>query len=149
MTFTYQFWVPLSVFLGGIVATGVGWFGRKSSSRFGWGLFAVGIIGTLVFAPSTLRDRAVVDDDGFSLRTGIWGLTAVHDVKFQDLKMVRITSEEVRGRRGSKRTNYYMMCERKDGTTAKVPINAKVAQAALPYFVEKASQRGIPIVDET
>jgi hypothetical protein len=148
-TFAYELWVPLSVLLAGLVAAPAGWFLRETSSRFGWGLLIIGPVAAIFFAPSLFRDRAVVDDTAMSLRTGIWGLTSVHDVKYDDLKQIRIISEEVSGRRGSKRTNYYLLCERNDGTTAKVPVNNKVAQAAAPHFLQKASDRGIPIVDET
>jgi hypothetical protein len=148
-TFTYELWVPLSVLLAGLVAAPAGWFLRKVSARFGWGVLIIGPVAAIIFAPSLFRDRAVVDDTGLSLRTGIWGLTSVHEVKYDDLKQVRISSEEVRGRRGSKRTNYYLLCERNDGTTAKIPVNNKVAQAATPHFLKNASDRQISIVDET
>jgi hypothetical protein len=148
-TFTYDLWVPLSVLMGGLVAVPAGWFLRKTSARFGWGLLVIGPVVAIFFAPSLFRDRAVVDDATFSLRTGIWGLTAVHEVKFEDLKQVRLISEEVRGRRGSKRTNYYLLCERRDGTSAKVPANNKMAKAAAPHFLRRVSERGIPILDET
>lgn len=147
--FTYELWVPFSVLFSGLVAAPAGWFLRKTSARLGWGLLIAGLVATLFFTPSLFRDRAVVADTAFSLRTGIWGLTAVHDVKYDDLKRIRIISEEVSGRRGSSRTNYYLLCERSDGTTEKIPVSNNVAQAAAPYFLKKASARGIPVVDET
>jgi hypothetical protein len=121
--FTYEAWVPLSVLLGGIVAAPAGWFLRGASARFGWALLVMGPVAAVFFAPSLFRDRAAVDDNLFTLRSGIWGLTAVHEVEIDDLKQIRIISEVSRGRRGSKRTNYYLLCERNDGTTAKVPMN--------------------------
>ena len=148
-SFTYELWVPLSVLLVGIFAALGGWFLRKTSARFGWGLLVLGAIAAIVFAPSLLRDRAVVDDASFSIRTGIWGVTAVHHVRFDSLQKVRIISEEVRGRRGSKRTNFYLLCETSDGDNVKLPINNKVSQAAAPHFLEKVSQLGIPVIDET
>jgi len=148
-TFTYELWVPASVLIGGLAAAPAGWFLRKSSARFGWGLLFVAPIAAIFFAPSLFLDRAVVDDNTFSLRTGIWGLTAVHEVRFDDLKTVRIIAEETSGRNGSKRKNYYLICERIDGSTSKVPVNNNVAQAAAPRFLEKIADRGIPIQDET
>jgi hypothetical protein len=149
ITFTNELWVPLVVLLGGIVAAPVGWLLRKRSGRLGWGLLIISPVTVLGFVPSLFLDRAVVDDTHFSLRTGIWGMTAVHDLKFNDLSRVRLISEQTTGRRGSKRTNYYLMCERKDGTSAKVPLGNKVAETAAPYFVERASALKIPVVDET
>ena len=148
-TYTYQLWLPVSILLGGVVAVPAGWFLRKTSSRMGWGLLIGGPIAAIVFAPSFFRDRAVVDDTTFSLRAGIWGFTAAQEVPFRDLQGIRIVFEEVRGRRGSRRTKYYMLCERSDGTTAKVPLSNKIVQAALPYFLSKVADLGIPVVDET
>lgn len=148
-TFAYELWVPLSALLIGIFAALGGWFLRNTSARFGWGLLVVGSIAAIVFAPSLFRDRAVLDEASFSIRTGIWGLTAVHQVEFDGLQKVRITSEEVRGRRGSKRTNFYLLCETNDGDNVKFPINNKVSQAAAPHFLQRVSELGIPILDET
>ncbi|MES2794184.1 MAG: hypothetical protein V4719_31515 [Planctomycetota bacterium] len=147
--YTYELWVPLSTLLAGIVAIPAGWFLREKSSRFGWGLLIFGPIAAIFFAPSLFRERATVDDSGFTLRSGIWGMTAVHEVKFAELQKVRITSEETRGRRGAKRTNYYFLCECRNGTSAKVPMNNEVVKAAGPYFVTKLAELKIPIVDET
>ncbi|HEY1784917.1 MAG TPA: hypothetical protein VGG30_05180, partial [Pirellulales bacterium] len=115
-TFSYELWLPVCVLLGGIVAAPAGWYLREYSGRLGWALLIGGPIAAIFFAPSLFRDRAIIDDAGFSLRTGIWGLTAVHEVKFDDIKVVRVTAEEVTGRRGRKETKVYMICERKDGT---------------------------------
>jgi hypothetical protein len=147
--YTYPLWLPLTVFLGGMVGGVAGWMLRNSISRLAWALLIGGPIAAILFAPSLLRDRAVVGADSFSLRSGIWGLTAVHEVKFADLTSVRIVAEEVRGRRGSKRTNYYLVCERKDGTSAKVPLNNSVSEAAAPALLERLNELDIPVVNAT
>lgn len=149
ITVTNELWVPLVALLGGIAAAPAGWFLRQKSARFGWGLLIFCPIIVLGIAPSLFLDRAVVDDTHFSLRTGIWGLTAVHEVKFADLSRIRLISEETTGRRGRKRTNYYLLCERKDGTSAKVPLGNKVAETAAPHLVERAKALNVPVVDET
>lgn len=147
--FTYETWVPLSVLLGGLAAAPAGWFLRKSSARFGWALLLLGPVAAIFFAPSLFRDRAEVDETSLFIRTGIWGLTAVHEVPFDTLEQVRIVSEETRGRRGRKRTNYFMLCEQNNGNTAKVPINNAVSEAAAPEFLKRVSELGIPVTDET
>ncbi|MBI3861172.1 MAG: hypothetical protein HY290_04685, partial [Planctomycetia bacterium] len=136
ITVSNELWVPLVTLLGGIVAAPIGWYLREKTARIGWGLLILSPVVVIGFVPSLFLDRAVVDDAHFSLRTGIWGLTAVHDVKFSELSRVRLISEESRGRRGSKRTNYYLLCERKDGTSAKVPLGNKVAETAAPHLIE-------------
>jgi hypothetical protein len=149
ITFTYAFWVPLLTLLGGLVAAPAGWYLRSKSARFGWGLLIISPIVVAGIAPSLYLDRADIDDTHFSLRTGIWGMTAVHDVKFNDLSRVRLILEESTGRRGSKRINYYLLCERKDGTSAKVPLGNKVAETAAPYLVARVKALNVPLVDET
>ena len=149
ITVTNELWVPLASLVGGIAAAPAGWLLRKKSARFGWGLLIMSPLVVFGIVPSLYLDRAVVDDDHFSLRTGIWGMTAVHDVKFADLNRIRLISEESTGRRGRKRTDYYLLCERKDGTTAKVPLGNKVAETAAPRLIERAQALNVPIVDET
>ena len=148
-TFTYELWVPISVLVGGIVAGVAGWFLRGVLGNLGWGLLIGGPIAAIFFAPSLFQDRVVLDDSKLSMRTGIWGLTAVHEVQYDELKLVNIISEEVRGRRGKKSTNYYLECLRNDGTTAKVPINNAVGEAAAPHFLDRVSELGVPIQDKT
>ncbi len=149
ITVTNELWAPLVALVGGIAAAPAGWYLRKKSTRFGWGLLILSPVAVVGLAPSLFLDRAVVDDTHFSLRTGIWGLTAVHEVKFADLTRIRLISEESTGRRGRKRTDYYLLCERKDGTSSKVPLGNKVAETAAPHLVERAQALNIPIVDET
>ena len=148
-TFTYELWVPISVLVGGIVAGFAGWFFRRSLGNFGWGLLILGPIVAIFFAPSLLQDRVVIDDSKLSMRSGIWGLTVVHEVQYDELKQVNIISEVVSGRRGRKRTNFYLQCLRNDGTTAKVPINNGVAETAAPHFLDRISELGILVVDKT
>ena len=147
--FTYEIWVPLLVLMGGIVGAPAGWFVRHASARLGWGLLILAPIGAIFFAPSLFMEKVVVHDDALTVRSGIWGMTANHDVKFDNVQMVRLTSEEVRGRRGRKTTNYYLVFVQKDGSQAKVSINNNVTEAAAPLILEKMDDREIPIINET
>ncbi len=147
--FSYQFWLPLIIMLGGIVAMPAGWFLRSVSGRLGFGLLILGPIGALGFAPSLFLESTKVDQDAFTVRSGIWGMTACHCVKYDDVRQVRIVAEQVRGRRGSKRTNYYLVCERKDGGTDKVGINNDVTESAAPHILQQMTDHNVPIVNET
>ncbi|MCA8998603.1 MAG: hypothetical protein KDA80_16505, partial [Planctomycetaceae bacterium] len=106
--FTNEWWVPVVVFLGGILGAVIGFVIRDSAGRFAWALLILGPIASLGFAPSLWMDRATVDEKEFHLRTGIWGLTAVHDIVLDQLTSVRLTSETRRSRRG-RSTSYYMV----------------------------------------
>lgn len=148
-TFTYELWLPLVVLLVGMVVAPIGWMLRIRSSRYGWSFLILGPVAAIGFAPSLFLERSVVDETGLSIRSGIWGLTAVHELKYAKLRTVSLTSEEVRGRRGSKRTKYYLNCNMSDGTTKKVQLGNNVSQSAAPYFLKEANERGIPVFNET
>jgi hypothetical protein len=147
-TFQNELWVPIVTFLGGIAAGVAGWFVKPHSHRFGWAMIILGPVAAIGFAPSLYLDRATVDDSGLSLRTGLWGMTAVHDVKYDGLQQIRRTKEESRGRRG-RNVSYYMLCERTSGEPAKVPLGNQCSEAAAPLFLDGAQARGIPIINET
>jgi MFS family permease len=147
-TFTYGLWVPASLLVGGLAATVAGWFLRQSG-RWGWILMIGGPIAAIGFAPTMLLDRTVLDEQGIHVTSGIWGMTAKHDVAFADLANVRQIAEESRGRRGRKQTNFFLVCERKDGTSAKLPLGNNLVHAAGRHFLDMASSHGIPYQDDT
>lgn len=145
-TFRLEWWAPLLVLVIGLVVTPLGWRSRKES-RHGWTMVVLGPIAALFFAPSLYLDRAIVEEDAFSLRAGIWGLTAVHDVEFSELNQVRILSERKSGRRNRNKTSTYLLCAGKDGKDRKIPITNRVSKAAFPHVIKNLEKRGVPIMD--
>ncbi len=142
-TFTYAWWLPTLVVLGGIAAVPAGLAVKTKSERYGWGLLIAGplfaVLGAFLFS-----ERAVLDDSGFVTSR----LFNSHDVRFDSLKLVRITSEVETGRRGRKSTKVYVTCTRADGSTAKIGVTNAVLEAAIPRFIEKVAQRNIQIINE-
>lgn len=147
-TYTNELWVPLVVLLGGIAAGVVGIVFRQPLRRFAWVLIVLGPVAAVGFAPSLFLDKATVSPDRFTLRAGIWGLTAVHDINLDNLQLVRLTSETRSGRRG-RSTSYYLICDSRDGSSAKIALGNKVAEAASLRLLQAAKDRGVPINDET
>ena len=147
--FQNEWWVPLLTLVGGIAATVVGWLLRARFARYAWPMILVGPFIAIGLAPALFLDRAAVDDSGISVRVGLWAFSPPLEVKYDDLTQVRLIKEESRGRRGRKNVNYFMLCEKKSGEPAKVPLANKVAEAAAPLFLEGVNQRGIPITNET
>lgn len=147
--FQNELWVPILTFAGGIAATVVGWLLRTRFARFAWPMILAGPFVAIGLAPALFLDRAAVDDSGLSVRVGIWAFSPALEVKYDDLAQVRLIKEESRGRRGRKNLSYFMLCEKKNGEPAKVPLGNQVAEAAAPLFLEGVQQRGIPIVNET
>lgn len=107
--------------VGGVIAAVAGWFLREITARFGWALLVLGPLGAILGAPSFFRDRVVVDDSKFSMRSGIWGLTSTHEVVYADLQRVRATSEESVGRRGRRKTNYFCSANERTARPRKFP----------------------------
>ena len=148
-TFGYDLWVPAAALVGGLLAAPLGWVLRQRSARLGWMLLIAGPLAAFGLAPSLFADRVILNPDHFAVHTGIWGMTSVHEVKFDNLQSMKLTSEVSTGRRGRKKTDYYFTCLMKSGETLKVPMsNAVTELAAMPIILE-ISKRGIPVEDGT
>ncbi len=144
-TYRYDWWIPVAVMIAGAVAAPAGWALRKKTTRFSWTLMILGVLGVVGFGPSIWMDTVTVSPSGFRVQTGIYGGT-VHDVKFADLLQIRQVKEVTHGRRTQ--TNYYLVCEKKDGSSSKVPLN-KVVDAAAEKIVVQAVLHGVPLRDDT
>jgi hypothetical protein len=135
-TYTYQLYVPILLFFGGIAAAVGGFFLRQN--RFGWVMMIGGPIAALGFAPSMFMERITVDDQHFTVRGG-----------FAELQMVNITKEVTTGRRGRKNVSYYLLCNNKNGTSAKVPVNNDIAEAAAAAILAQFDAHNVTIVNTT
>jgi hypothetical protein len=144
--YTYQLYVSLLLFLGGIGAAVGGFFLR--SNRFGWVLMIGGPIAAIGFAPTMFMEKITVDHQHFTVRNGFWGMSR-EDVVFDDLQMVNLTKEETRGRRGRKNVHYYLVCHRKNGTNAKIKVNNDVAEAAAEAIGTQFGEHNISVVNST
>ena len=51
----------------------------------------VGPLAAIAFAPSLLLERVVVNDQGFEVHSGIWGMTASQELKFDSIKSITRT----------------------------------------------------------
>ncbi len=136
--FTYEWWVPLSVMVGGIVAAPVGWFLRESISRLSIGLMILGPLACLG-GISLFTDRAEVDPSSYMVRVGIFG-SASYSGKFDELTQISFMSKRRR-----RSTSHYMVCHKKNGDTDEIAIGNSISKRALPLILEYASAKGVPI----
>lgn len=146
--FQYQLWAPLALVAAGIAAAPIGWFLRNRSTRFGWGLLVLGPLFALALAPSLYLERVTVGGDGFHVRSGIWGSTAVFDVDFNQIRSLRFITQTRTTRRG-RRTEQVMVCVPTTGGETRIPLNNDVKRAAVKAIVQQAAARGIQVIDET
>lgn len=138
----YGRWFPIAILVAGILVIPIGIVVRRISTRIGWLLIVAGPIAALAFAPSLLLERAFVDDQGFEVHSGIWGMTATEKVAFNAVKSFRITQEETGGRRS--RLIEVLYFEMKSGPAVRFPLNNDVKIEAGKEIVTRASRLGIP-----
>jgi hypothetical protein len=143
--YSYEIWIPLLVFLGGVVAAPVGWHLKDSSSRFGWALLILGPIAALGFAPSLFLDRIEVAPDRFSRHSGIWGMTAVQEFAFDEVQRMKLVTREERGRRGRRQMRQYLVCSMKNGETHELPTGNELVAAAIQHIANAAGEKGVEI----
>lgn len=148
-SFAYELWVPLAVVLAGLASIPVGLLLRLKDSGWSWIFLIGGPLLAIVFAPTFFLERVDVTPDRFTVRSGIWGMTAANDVEFADVVDIRLTSKTTVTRRGGRQKSYYIECRRRNGEVASVGINNAVTQAAAPAILQVAAARGIPIADAT
>ena len=158
--FAYSWWVSGELFVvglvltvGGAVATFTGWKFHTSKARGAWIVMILfGLIVTLGVAPSTFLYRVAVDQNGFSIRSGVWG-QSIRSMKFASFAQIKLISKiRSRGRGGSS-TNYFLGCEGKSGSVEELPLHdgvwSFVGTAALPLIKDNASKHGVAFVNET
>jgi hypothetical protein len=142
-SFHYQWWLPIGLFVAGVVFVPIGWFVRRHSGRIGWGLIIAGPVAALAFAPSLLMERVFVHDRGFEVRSGIWGMTANETVNFDGVQSLRIAQEETGGR--NSRMIEVLYFDMKAGPGVRLPLNNDVKIEAGKEIAVRAAQRGIPL----
>lgn len=144
-SFHYEWWLPLSVLVAGVAFVPIGLGLRKQSERLGWGLIIAGPLAVLMFAPSLFLERTLVSDQGFEVRSGIWGMTANQKVDFNAVRSLRIAEEETGGRRSRQIEVLYF--DLLSGPAARLPLNNDVKIEAAKEIVTRLTQRGVPLAD--
>lgn len=117
--------------------------------RIKWLLLIGGIAATLGAGPTFLFTKVEVRDDGFSVRNGIWGMTASADLNYDDITRVTYTREESRGRRGRRNINYYLTFYPKSGDPFKLAMGNDVVKAGVDELIPRLKEKGIEIIDQT
>jgi hypothetical protein len=150
--FHYPYWTPGLVLLGGIAAFLTGLLLRKMIPRWGWVLrlgwmlMIVGPVACAVLAPSLLMQKVAVNNEGFSIRRGIWFAPTVQTVRYGDLRGIEMVAETHRDRYGRLFTTYNLICHRKTGGSEIVPGGTLVKEGGAAYMiVQTAGAQGIPI----
>jgi hypothetical protein len=140
-------WVYGLIGLAGLALTIVGAVAIKGNWWQGSITLLVGLGILLVAAPTYFLEKTTVRDDGFEVKTGVFGGT-VHNVTYADIGTMEQTSEEVRGRRGRRTTKYYLLLHMKSGGDIKLDASGGVDAEAVPLIEEKARAHGVKMLGE-
>jgi hypothetical protein len=141
--FRFETWIPTAIVLGGTVLLAV------AVLLFRAGYFRFGLAGTLfglvcvVTGPTMFFDEAVIDDDHFALRIGLWFAPIVHAVRFDDVTAFQEIVEEATDNRGRKSTTRYFVFTTKTGIQ-KVPLGDLMKHGPAAKVREVVRQRSIP-----
>lgn len=147
VTCTYQWWVGPVGLLIGIAAVGLGWANRAG----GWRavlFLVIAALGTLTFAPFGFFDKVIVDNAHLETRWGFWCFPTTHNIRFDDVSSVQLTSETSHSRRG-RRTSYHLVFQLKSGKSEKLSADNSLMQEAADDVLAQLQQRQIPVVDHT
>ena len=145
LVYTFQPWLPVLVAVAGVAAVPIGILIFMRSKKRSWGvtLFILGPLAAGVIAPTLYLDRVVVSQNSFFSRHGFWWNPTVHQIPYDELKLVRVGAEERNSRRG-KTYNYYFDCQFKSGKQDRVPLG-DVMQEALPDIIEQFQLHGVSV----
>jgi hypothetical protein len=145
--YTFSLWVLAVAVLAGLALMAIGLFTRNKSPR--WRAYLLIVLGVLVIAimvPMLRADRVEVDEEHFTSTHGLPWDRARHEVRFDQLREVRVEVTETRSRRGGTRKNYALLCQTKSGGTEKVPVG-NVMEAAVGEVLGIARKKKVPLVD--
>lgn len=143
----YELWMTALWVVAGLVAVPAGWVLRPNSPRIGWPLLIAGPILLFGVAPTAALTTGEINDEGFAVRSGVWGATAGGEAKFADVSALRQTSEKTTGRRGRKKTTYYLNYDLKTGGSGKISLGNDVAFRTAERIIEVGTSKGIPYSD--
>lgn len=144
----FSWWVPLSMLGGAAIAAFVGYKIREKTDAAGYIIMLFSIIVGLGFAPSWALNWTVVDDTGFRMRGGLFGLTS-HRADYDQTRSIKHTYQESSTRRGGRIRKYYLDCAMADGSKQSIELSSVGAEEGGSFFVAQAKAKNIAVTDET
>lgn len=145
--FQFQRWVALTALAGALAAVPVAWMLRRRMKKITFIALGVAPVAMIIVVPGLWRDRAAVNDHGFSLDTGLWFAPSQWNVRFEDVESIRHVSY-VDCLRGLDQKKYKLILKMKSGSSRTVP-SGDLMRHAVPTVLETARRMGIEVRDET
>ncbi|MEM7314520.1 MAG: hypothetical protein AAF497_15340 [Planctomycetota bacterium] len=145
---TYELWVGVVAMLVGIGLTVGGWFYRRKDVR-GWVMFVFGLVATITFLPFGFIDHVTVTDKDIKTQWGFWVYPTKHEFAFDDVQSVSLEKEISTGRRGRKKTDFYLVFRLEGGRKEKLIATNALIEASMEKIAEQVKARNIPFIDQT
>jgi hypothetical protein len=147
-TFDYAWWVPVTTLLSGLILFPAGLVVRKRSGRLGGAMLIFGPVLALLVFPMVLLDKVKVDAQHFEDRYGFWFAPTKHNVRFDDLKEMRLVTYQERGRRGRKTTKQKLVCIHRSAAPQDTVQLGTLVKEAAPEILRRAGEHGVTITEE-
>ena len=147
-TYDYSWWVPVVTLLSALAAFPLGLVLRKRSTRMGGGLLVVSPVLAFLVFPMLLLDKVRVDAQHFEDRYGIWFAPSTHNVRFDDLREIRLVTYQERTRRGGRTTKQKLVCIHKDAAPQDTVQLGTLVKEAAPEILRRAGEHGVTITEE-
>lgn len=145
---TYELWVGIVAMLIGVGGTIGGWFYRRKDVR-GWVLFVFALLATVLFLPFGFVDHVTVSESEIKTQWGFWVYPTKHEFRFDKVQSVSLEKEISRGRRGRKKTNFYLIFRLENGDKEKLIATNALMEASMEKIADQIKARNIPFIDQT
>jgi hypothetical protein len=147
-TYDYSWWVPVLTLVSSLVAFPIGLVLRKRSGRIGGGLMVMAPVLAFLVFPMLLLDKVKVDAQHFEDRYGFWFAPSRHNVRFDDLKEMRLVTYQQRTRRGGRTTKQKLVCIHKNAAPPDTVQLGTLVKEAAPEILRRAGEHGVTITEE-
>ena len=147
-TYGYAWWVPVAVLLSALVALPAAFLLRRRSGRASVALFILAPVLAVVVFPAMLLDKVKVDAQHFETHYGVWFSPTKHNVRFDDLRELRLVTYEERGRRGRRTKKQKLVCVHKSAAPQDTVHLGTLVKPAAPEILRRAEEHGVRLTQE-
>jgi hypothetical protein len=148
-TYDYAWWVPVVTLVSALAAFPIGLVLRNRRGRIGGGLLVLSPVLAFLVFPMLLLDKVKVDAQHFEDRYGLWFMPSSHNVRFDDLREIRLVTYQQRTRRGGRTTRQKLVCIHKSGAPQDTVQLGTLVKEAAPEILRRAGEHGVTVTEET
>jgi hypothetical protein len=114
----------------------------------GIGLLILSIVLAALVFPAMILDKVRVDAQHFETHYGFWFAPSKHNVRFDDLREMKLVTYEQRTRRGGRRSKQKLVCIHKSAAPQDTVHLGTLVKEAAPEILRRAAESGVTITEE-